>query len=86
MFVDLKGLGTNDVTWCWGTEENLHKNGMQWHNIQDNATKSAKGPIHQKWSELSSVHVPYNLSYFSLRIPILEVDLLSRTVDLESGY
>ena len=23
MFVDLKGLGTDHVTWCWGTEEDI---------------------------------------------------------------
>ena len=25
MSVDLKGLGTNHVTWCWGTEEDLEE-------------------------------------------------------------
>ena len=25
MSVDLKGLGTNHVTWCWGIEEDLEK-------------------------------------------------------------
>ena len=32
--MDLKGLGTDHLTWCWGMEKkHLEKNCKQWHNI-----------------------------------------------------
>ena len=40
MFMDLKGLGTDHMPWCWGTEEDLNKklHAMAQQDLTDIAT------------------------------------------------